>query len=110
MNDTYALGNVEFLNNPDDPNAIYYRKKKLVLDKEYIDKVYQEAKERKNDILHTKGWSKDKSFKYHGSVPNKIWFDKITESKDPDYWRRDNWRNYKRWLNANPIFRAGDSI
>jgi len=106
----YDVGDVEFINNPNDPNAIYYRKKKLMLDPEYVDKTYKMAKEFKNDRIHNKGFSKDKTMKWHGSVPSKVWFDKISEAKDPDYWRRDKYRNYKRWINANPIFRAKDSI
>jgi len=100
---------VDYIIDPE-TDSFFYRKRELILDNEYVNKVYSGAKEFKNGRLENKGWSKERKFKWHGSVPHDIWFDKIKLSGDPDYWKRDNWKNYRKFLNDNPIFRAEDHI
>jgi len=101
---------VEFINNPKDPDAIYWRKQKLVLDPAYVNKVASMMRNFKNDRTANKGWSKNRDLKWFGSIPAEVWYDKIQESDDQRYWQRDKYKNTKKWLNENPWFRSEDHI
>lgn len=101
---------VEFLTDPSDPEGIYWKQTPLILDQEYINQVYDMSKEYKDIAMQSNGWVKGKGLKWHGSVPEKIWFDRITQTGRKDYWSADNWKNYRKFINENPVFRCGDHI
>jgi len=85
---------------------VAYREVPITTDPEYNRKVeglmhHHESRERN-------GWSKERSLRYAGSIPKDIYFNKIQESKDDEYWTRDKGIKMKRWFNDNPLYRIGE--
>jgi len=96
---------VEFF---DYKGQIAYRETPLIMDKEYADKL---GKLMKNDERRAgNGWSKERTMRYAGSIPREIYFNKIQETKDKNYWEANNGKNMKLWFNDNPYFRVGEKF
>ena len=98
---------VDFLTNPDDPEAIYWKKTIDTYSKNEEIEMGKAMLQAKNEQVHNKGWSKNRDMKWLGQIPQKIWFEMITQHGQ-DYWFKDKKRNIKRWLNENPYFRIED--
>lgn len=101
---------VEFLIRPDDKDGIYYKETPISISSNFENKIASDLKEEHNTMLHTKGWSKDKNFRYVGSIPFHIWYRKIQETGNINYWRENNYRNAKQFFNDNANMRVGDGF
>lgn len=98
---------VKIIHRPDDPDGIYYKElPELFLPGEEL--FFQKKfKEKHNDMLHTNGWSKDRTQRYMGAIPWNVHYQAIRDSGNIDYWRENNYRRVKVYLNENSTLRVG---
>jgi len=93
---------VEFF---DYKGQVAYREVPMVIDPEYNKKV--EEMMHHHHARDNNGWTNNRSMRFAGSIPRDVYFNKIQETKDDQYWTRNKGINMKRWLNDNPVFRIG---
>lgn len=99
---------VDFVIKPENPDLIFWKEKDLVIDQEYAKKVGDLMKH--HSARENRGWSKDKTLKYEGSIPKEVYYEMIRKTKDKNYWRHNKGERLKKWLNANPYWRIGEKF
>ena len=99
---------VQFLTRPDDKDGLYYKETPITISKYEENKIADTIKQEHIEMLHTNGWAKDKSIRYAGSIPWHIWFGKIQETGNWNYWRENNYYNAKQFFNDHTNMRVGE--
>jgi hypothetical protein len=93
---------VEFF---DYKGEVAYVEKPFLIDDEYAQKLGQLMKH--HEARGNNGWTKERTMRFAGSIPKEVWFNKIQESGNPNYWEENRGLRMKQWLNEHEYFRVG---